>query len=181
MTIAYTGRKAHLTPELKAHAESKLLKLEKYLGDILDAHVVLTREKNRLAAEIIVKARARTLTAKAESADFTDAIGVCALRLLTQARKVSGRRTVRRKGRGAWDTARRGDLPEAGAEAPEDGVPEVVRLGRVAVPAMTVREALLRAQDGGGPLLVFRDLASRQVAVIFRRDDGQFALVETEA
>ena len=64
MRILFTGRKAHLTPALKALAESKLVKLEKYLGVILDSHVILSREKHRHVAEIVVKARARTLAAK---------------------------------------------------------------------------------------------------------------------
>lgn len=183
MKILYTGRKASLTPDLKALAESKLMKLEKYLDDILDAHVVLTREKHRQAAEIIVKARARTLTARAEAGEFADAIAVSAERLLTQARKVSGRRTARRKGRGVWNEKRR--RPAAAAVAAEvmatDGVPDVVRMGRVAVRSMSVREALLRALDSEGQVLVFRDLASQQVAVIVRRPDGQFGLLETEA
>jgi ribosome-associated translation inhibitor RaiA len=47
MDIAYTGRKASLTPALKAAAEGKLEKLEKVLGDILDARVILRRAPGR--------------------------------------------------------------------------------------------------------------------------------------
>jgi hypothetical protein len=46
---------------------------------------------------------------------------------------------------------------------------------------MSVREALLRAVDADRPVLVFREVVSQQVAVLFRRDDGQYGLVETEA
>jgi hypothetical protein len=53
-------------------------------------------------------------------------------------------------------------------------------MGRIAVRPMSVREAILRAQDAEPPVLVFRDLASQQVSVLFRRPDGQFGLVETE-
>lgn len=183
MTILFTGRKAHLSSDLKAFAHGKLGKLEKYLGDILDAHVILSREKNRQVAEVVVKAGSRTLTAKAEAAEFTEAIAVCADRILTQARKVRGRRTARRKGRGAWTGPGKesiGDLVEA-ARNSVGVVPEVVRMGRITVRSMTVREAVLRAQDAERPVLVFRDLASQQMVVIFRRPDGQFGLLETES
>jgi len=181
MKILFTGRKAHLTPALRALAESKLAKLEKYLGDILDSHVILSREKHRHVAEIVVKARAQTLAAKGEAVEFGDALAACTERLLTQARKVSGRRTARRKGRGPWEGMRR-DVPvEVPAPAAgTDGVPHVVPMGRIAVRAMSVREAVQRAQDSEPQVLVFRDLASQQLAVLFRRPDGQFGLVETE-
>lgn len=183
MKILFTGRKAHLTPTLKAFTEGKLVKLEKVLGDILDAHVVLKREKHRQAAEIVVKAKTRTLAAKCEAADFTDAVTACVDRLLAQARKHADRRNSRRKGRGPWESPRR---TLAAAEAAPEAVtaevaPEVVRMGRIPVRAMSVREALLRARDAEGPVLVFRDLASQQVAVLYRRPDGQYGLVETEA
>jgi hypothetical protein len=53
-------------------------------------------------------------------------------------------------------------------------------MGRVAVRPMSIREAVQQAQDSERPVLVFRDLASQQVAVLFRRPDGQLGLVETE-
>lgn len=178
MTILYTGRKAGLTPALKRTAEAKLEKLEKLLGDILDARVILTREKHRQVAEIIVKAKSRTLTAKGEAPEFAEAIGVAGDRLLAQARKQADRRTDRRRGRGPWKAPRRAaaatDLDAVGV------LPEVVRLGSFRVRAMSVQEALLRARDEEPEVLVFRDLASSQVAFLFRRPDGQYGLVETE-
>jgi putative sigma-54 modulation protein len=181
MTIVYTGRKAGLTPALKRAAEAKLEKLEKVLGDILDARVILTREKRLQVAEIIVKAKNRTLTAKGEAPDFAEAIGVAGDRLLAQARRQADRRTDRRRGRGPWKTPRR--APGAAAVAAVEAVaalPEVVRLGSFRVRVMSVREALLRARDEEPEVLVFRDQASSQVAFLYRRPDGQYGLVETE-
>jgi putative sigma-54 modulation protein len=180
MDIAYTGRKASLTPALKAAAEGKLEKLRKVLGDILDARVILTREKHRQVAEIVVKARTRTLTAKGEAAEFTDAIGVAADRLMAQARRHSDRRTTRRKGAAPWKEASRG-MSSAPEPVEPARVPEVVRLGPFRVVPMSVREALLRARDEAPEVLVFRDLASHQVSMLYRRSDGQYGLVETEA
>jgi putative sigma-54 modulation protein len=182
MTILFTGRKAHLTPALKTFAESKLGKLEKLLGDMLDAHVILKTEKHRQVAEVVVKARSRMLTAKAEAGEFTEAVSACVDRLLAQARKHADRMNSRRKGRGdKTSTWRRvTDAASPPEPPPTDGLPAVVRMGRTAVRPMSVREALLRAVDADRPVLVFRDVASQQLAVLFRRDDGQYGLVETE-
>jgi putative sigma-54 modulation protein len=184
MRILFTGRKAHLTPELKSFVETKLAKLERVLDEILDVHVVLEREKHRHLVEIMVKERATTLTARAVGDEFLDAIGPCVDRLLAQAKKHTGRQQTRRKGRGAWKSPRR-VVRESGPEGlpAEEAVagqaPAVVRMGRVAVRAMSLREALLRAEENG-PIVVFRDPASKEVGVIFRRPDGQFGLLEME-
>ena len=180
MTIVYTGRKAGLTPALKRAAEARLEKLEKVLGDILDARVILTREKHRQVAEIIVKAGNRTLTAKGEAVDSAEAIGVAGERLLRQARKHSDRRADRRRGRGPGKAPRRAPAAAPPAEA-SAATPEVVRLGSFRVRAMSVKEAILRARDQEPEVLVFRDLASEQVAFLYRRPDGQYGLVETES
>ena len=177
MTIVYTGRKAGLTPALKAAAEARLEKLEKVLGDILDARVILTREKHRQVAEIIVKAKSRTLTAKGEAPEPTDAIGAAADRLLAQARRLSGRRSEKRRGRGPWKSE------ERAAAAPVEllaALPTVVRLGSFRVRGMSMREAIRKAHAEESEVLVFRDLASVQVSFLYRRPDGQYALVTTE-
>jgi putative sigma-54 modulation protein len=180
MTIVFTGRKAHLTPDLRALASGKLQKLQTLLGDILDAHVILKREKRRQVVEMIVKARGRTLAAQAEGTEFEEAVGLCAERLLTQARRHADRRTSRRKGRGAWKSDRAA-IVAAAIPADGDGAgAEVVRMGRVPLKAMTVREALLRAGDQEQPVLVFRNLASERLAVLFKRQDGRYGLLETE-
>ena len=87
MTILYTGRRAALTPPLREFVEKKLAKLERFLGEIQDAHVILALEKHRHLVEIVVKARVASLAAKAESSDFRDAAAVCAERLLAQAKR----------------------------------------------------------------------------------------------
>ena len=155
-------------------------KLNRVLDDILDAHVILTREKHRHVAEIIVKSRFATLTAKAVGGEFQDSAGICVDRLLAQARKHRGRLQARRRGRGPWTSPRR-RIPEAGEAEVMEEAPPVVRMGRLPVKAMSVDEALIEAQEDSRPIVVFRNSESKELAVIFRRPDGKFGLVETEA
>jgi putative sigma-54 modulation protein len=54
-------------------------------------------------------------------------------------------------------------------------------MGRVAVKPMSVDEAALEVQKDHRPVVVFRNAESKEVAVIFRRADGQFGLLEMEA
>lgn len=181
MRTVFTGRKAHLTPTLKKFAETKLSKLNRVLDEIREIHVILEREKHRHVAEIVVRAREKTLTATGVGSEFHDAIGRCVDRLTAQAKRHRGRLQTRRMGRGAWTASRR-NIPELEpAFVDDDGEETFVRMGRVALKAMSVEEALRRVRDGRRPIMVFRDEESQRVAVLFKRSDGQIGLVETES
>ncbi len=184
MTIVFTGRKADLTPGLRTLAERKLAKLERLLHESPDAHVILTRERHRHLAEIVVHARIGTLTAKGDGVEFEESLGRAVERLLAQARKhhekiARGRK--RRSRRGALRGARGGSPEAPGSPTPGEGDGSViVPMGRVPVKPMSIEEALLLMQDSPHPVLVFRDVDSQQVSVIFRRRDGRFGLIEPE-
>jgi len=184
MTILFTGRKADLTPGLKTLAERKLAKLERLLHENPDAHVILTRERHRHLAEIVVHARIGTLTAKGDGAEYEESLGRAIDRMLAQARK-HHEKIARGRKRRARQASLRGGVPaaldtaEAVTTAEGDG-PVIVPMGRVPVKPMSVEEALLLMQDSPHPFLVFRDADSQQVSVIFRRRDGRFGLIEPE-
>jgi putative sigma-54 modulation protein len=46
---------------------------------------------------------------------------------------------------------------------------------------MTVDQAALELEEQKGKFLVFHNAGSDSVNVLYRRDDGQFALIEPEA
>jgi putative sigma-54 modulation protein len=179
MTILFTGRQADLTEGLKAFTEKKLAKLERFLDALQDAHVVLKAEKHRRLVEIVVKTRAATLTARGEAADFRDSIGLCADRLLAQAKRHHERLAKERKRAGMRSSPR---VPETGAppRAGDGDHPAVVRMGSIPAKPMSLEEALLQADRSSDPVLVFRNVESQNVAVLFRRADGRFGLVEEE-
>lgn len=182
MTILFTGRKADLTPGLRAFAEKKLSKLERILHESPDVHVVLTQEKHRQRVEILVRARVGTLTARGQAAEMQKSLGQAIDRILAQGRKHHERIARGRKRPSMRESARRGAGAIAAAPTvhPESDGPVVVPMGRVPVKPMSVEEALLLMQDSLHPFLVFRDADSQQVSVIFRRHDGHFGLIEPE-
>ncbi len=179
MTILYTGRQADLTDGLKTYTEKKLGKLERFLDGLHDAHVVLKAEKHRRLAEIVIKTRAATLTARGEAADFRDSIGLCADRLLAQAKRHHERLATERKRAGMRASPR---SPGEGAALPAPGDhPAIVRMGAIPAKPMSLEEALLQVGRSSDPVLIFRNAESQNVSVLFRRSDGRFGLLEEEA
>lgn len=188
MTIEFTGRKIEITPALKAFSEQKLNKLSRVLEGIIEAHVILTVEKHRQSAEIIVHSAHATLTGSETTEDLYKSIGLVLAKLEKQAIKLKGRYFSGKK-RGKGGKSIRGGrevgdemppLPRAAASA-ADGGPRVIRSRRYAVKPMSVDEALLQAQGSRDTFLVFRDARSQRVSVLYRRPDGNYGLIEPEA
>ncbi len=183
MKVLFTGRKTRLGRALKVFTEEKLTKLERVLATILDTHVILTLEKHNCLAEIIVKARTVKLTARAEGETFQDAVMVCVDRLMAQAKKHHDRIRERRKRGRERTPARRTASARGKRRASGEGGEraDVVHMGRIPAKPMSVTEALVQARDSRDPFVVSLNEESQQITVIYKRSDGRFGLVETEA
>jgi putative sigma-54 modulation protein len=174
MKIEFTGRQTEVTAAVRRLAESKLEKLSRRLPSVTRAHVILTADKHRLAAEVSVRSRNADLSATAVTNDARLSVSDAIAKLERQAEKQRTRHKVRK---GAESPR----LATPRAEKAEGGRPRVIRTRRAAVKPMTLDEATMELGGRGGSVLVYRDAASEQVTVLFRRPDGNIGLIEPEA
>jgi putative sigma-54 modulation protein len=178
MRISVTFRHVDPTPALRTYAEEKLARVKKYLRRPVDAHVILSVAKERHVAEITLKADHVTMFAQEETHDLYSAIDLALDKLEHQAQKLKARRQ-RRKGGG-----RAVEPPEVTASvlAAEPrgpgGAREVVRTSSVAAKPMSVDEAVEQLESSRDEFLVFTNASTRTLAVLYRRKDGTFGLIE---
>jgi len=181
MAVDFTGRHVEITPAIREFTLEKLRKLDKVLDDINEVHVILTVEKHRHIAEIVVHSRTTTLSGSGETEDMYSAIGLVMDKLDRQAKKHKDKvkrhskkkRTESiRTGPGVRPPKRR---PVA-ASVPEG--PRIIRSNRYQVKPMTPEEALLEADEIRDSFLVFRNSISQRISVLYRRPDGNFGLIE---
>ena len=59
-------------------------------------------------------------------------------------------------------------------------MPPILRVARQPVKAMSVADAARAIEAGGDGVVVFRDLETATVSVLYRRQNGELTLVETE-
>jgi putative sigma-54 modulation protein len=185
MTIEITGRKIEVTPALRSFTEKKLKKLDRLLDGITEAHVILTVEKHRHTAEILVKSRLARLSGSETTNDLYASIGNVLEKIERQAKKLKDKHSwgkKRVKGVATIRAPRPEPEPEPEGEQGRrvQASPRLIRSRRYAVKPMTVDEAVLQVQDSKDSFLVFRDAVSQRVGVIYRRADGNFGLIEPE-
>jgi putative sigma-54 modulation protein len=174
MNIHYTARQAALTPEIKAYCEKRLGRLKGLVGDVLDVNVILIVQKNRNKAEINVRAKGGGLVVVEETLDMMDSLNRAFDNLEKKVRKerVKGRDRRRRGGR-----ERKVLTPVLEAPVPEK---RVIRSQHFSLKPMSIEEALIQIDIKSKEVFLFRREGSEEWAVIYRRKDGHYGLVEPE-
>ena len=179
MKITYTGRQVELAPAQLKKIEAQFAKVGKLLDgrEQKEAHVILSLERHLHQAEVTVNYHNHQLVGIGSSVDLFTAINSAIEKLEKQVIKVRAKwrdtKRVPRKEEAAAEPE-----PEAAAE-PE---PEIERrIFRVnhheRRKPMTLDEAIMEMEKGAA-YLVYRDAETDRVAVLLRRRDGNFDLVE---
>jgi putative sigma-54 modulation protein len=180
MKLIVTGRQLAVTDAIREDIDRRFRKLERRLNDsAVSAQCVLAKEKRGFACEITVHARGdHILHAVGRHPQLTAAVGAAAEKIGQQAHKLADRWKRRRKGspRGA-EVAPAPELPSA----PAAEAPRVIRARAAAVKPMSLDDAVLTLAAGERPFLVYRDTGSDALAILFRRPDGHYGLIEAEA
>lgn len=170
MNIVVTGRNLDLTPALKSYAEDKIGKFEKYLSNITEAVITLSIQKYRHKAEVLLKANGILIQAEGVTEESYSAIDQVSEKLMRQIKKYKEKLRAGRKG----DRSRAAVAEEAPAEAPG----AIIKRKRFAMKPMTPDEASLQMELLDKAFFVFTNDQSGEINVIYRRNDGNFGLIE---
>jgi putative sigma-54 modulation protein len=174
MQLSVTARNLEITPALRSYAEEKLTRLTKYLEQIVTAHVVLSVNKHRQTAEVTLRVRDLTIRAEEESDDLYSSIDLVVEKLERQILRYK-ERIVTHAGRNVPRSARGVASPAAAEEEPR-----IVKTKRFAVKPLPMDEAILQMNLLGHSFYVFRNSATEEVNVLYRRRDGHYGLIEPE-
>lgn len=183
MNITYTGRHGELPGDQQQKLDAKFAKLAKMVerkGSEKGAHVAITTERHLINAEITMNFHDHSLVGVDSGPDTFTALSGALDKLEKQALKVNTK--WRDTKRGPKDKSVDGVNGEAAApaskEVGEERAPEIFRVNHhERRKPMTVEEAMIAID--GKPYLVYRDADKDCVAVLIRRADGNFDLVES--
>jgi putative sigma-54 modulation protein len=188
MRLELTGRHVDITPSLRQLLNTKLGKLERLLNDgAVSAQAVLSRERHRHRADITLHARGeKFLHGVGDAATWETSLTQAIAKITQQAQRMKGK-WQERKRRGAVKGAPiGGDSREALAGKPaapatpareRARMPRVLRTSRQTVKPMSVADAAREIEAGGDGVVVFRDIETASVSVLYRRRNGELTLV----
>lgn len=176
MKFEYTGRHVEVSPAIRRHVEEHFKKLDHIFNDsTLSTHVIIDVEKNRQIGEIVVSWRDHTLTAKDTNADMYMALTRAMAKIEKQAVKL--KKKIIDRNQSGKSAGRVAPPPDGDLEA-TPRPPRIIPARRYVVKPMTAEEAALRLSDEANHFLLFRDADTDRLGVIYKRNDGNYGLIE---
>jgi len=180
MDITVTFRHMEPIESLKAYAEEKLSKVNKYLDYPVEAHIVLTVEKFRHQADVTLSVNGVRIKGVEETGDMYSAIDQVMDKIEKQVKrhlsKIRSRRIENKKNEDMAPGSKQTD--EATALSQEEPIIEVEKM--TAKP-MDAEEAALQLNLSRQEFLVFRNARSGEINVIYKRSDNNLGLIEPDS
>lgn len=171
MQVMVTFRHVEPTEGLRQHAEDKLQRVHKFLRRPIEAHIILSVEKQRHIAEVQLSANHLNITATEETDDLYSAIDLAMSKIETQVKKHTAKIKDHKGPNNASTNPPVDDTQRAGA---------TIHTQRVAVKPMSVDEAVMQLKLLKNDFLLFTNAATDALSVIYRRKDGNYGLIEPE-
>ena len=198
MQFAVTFRHMEPTDALKSYARERMERVRKYLPDPIACHVVLSTERHNHRIDVSFQLHNGLSIAGHETTEnMYSSIDLCIAKIERQVRKYKGKLEGMRarphnvvalpwshsiideafhelngNGDAAKHSAKSGD----GAHQPEF---KIVRTEKFHAQPMSVSDAIVQLNLLHEPFLVFRHDTDGRVAVVYKRDDGSYGLIET--
>ena len=175
MKISVTFRNGEGENWQKAYAEERIQKLNKYLDAPAEAHIIVSMEKFRNVTEINLSSNGWNINAKEEAKDMHMALDNCIEKIEKQLKKQ--REKVREH---KPKSIRRGqEKIVRGEETDDTTVNKIAETRKVILKPMSFDEAIMELEETKDRFIIYRDSSSENVTLVYRRDDGNYTLIET--
>lgn len=176
MDVKLNERKCTIEDKVKAYAEKKVGKLDRYFRGDAKADVTFRVEKKQCRVEIMVQAGGTYFRAEESTTDMMASIDAAISSIERQIRKNKTRLAKRLRTDAFARTAE-----EPVVEEPEEQTFEVIRSKKFLIKPMHVEEAILQMNLLDHSFFVFRDEDNGGAfAVVYSRKDGGYGLIEDE-
>lgn len=181
MKFVFTDKKVNLPNAVHAYAEKKVGKLDRFFKEDATAAVTFSVEKERLnRVEITIRSSGTIFRVSESTSDMHASIDAAVTTLERQIRK-NKTRLEKRLRQGAFERTVEAEPSSFAPDEPEEGEYRIVRSKTFPIKPMTRDEAILQMNLLGHSFFAFKDEeADGAFAVVYRRYDGDYGLIEDE-
>jgi putative sigma-54 modulation protein len=178
MNVLVRGKQFKVTEAMKDYAQKRVGKLAKFSDDISDVNVVLSAERENQKVEVTAPLSGFILRGEEATPDIFTSIDLVVEKLERQITKYR-KRIDRKRSKAAQLVYELETEPDL-ADEDEDGGDHVVRVKRFPARLMSVEEALMQMNLLSHAFYVFLDAETEKICVVYRRQDGDYGLLEPE-
>jgi putative sigma-54 modulation protein len=188
MNVSISGRHIDITDGIREHIDGGLGKVTEHFDKVIDIDVILDVQKHRHIAEINLHANGLRINAKEATGDLYSSIDSALVKIDRQVRKHKDR-INRHQPRTAGEKR---EYQHKILEVSFDDMDHVdtitsdiprrtINHEQVELKSLTVQEAAMQIDLMHENFLVFTNVETDQVNVIYKHDDGTFGHIEPTA
>lgn len=199
MQLSITFRHMDASDFLKEYAREKVDRVNKYLDRAGEAHVTLSLERHLHNADITIHSGSWVLRGREKSEDMYASIDLAMDKIERQLKRYKeklknhhDKKFVHHQQGAIAEMKIRHHVvsladpdfeaaPQEPAVEESDNVPQVIKTNEFVARPMAVEEAIMQMDLMNNDFLVFTNVKSREVNVVYRRKDGHYGLIEAHA
>lgn len=178
MKVQIYGKNITVTPAIAEKIQNKLSLLEKYfiIDDSVVANVVVRVYPTKQKIEVTIPTKFAVLRAEVVHDDLYAAIDLAIDKLEDQIRRQKTRLSRKNKEKLAMAFVESEEIYDEYDESDD----ELVRTKTINPDTMELDEAIMRMEMLNHSFFIYRDMETNDVAVVYKRHDGGYGLIETE-
>ena len=179
MQYSVTFRHMEPSETLKGYSHDKLLRLEKYLDAVIDAEVIMTVEKFRHKAEIIITSDGLKIVAEEETGDMYSAIDMVVDKLEKQIKRHREKQKDHKAAANKRSPQRSPEADDFRGDGDDDDpdVPLIDRETTITPKKMTTEEAGAQLATGVSNQVIFINTQNGLVSILRQIHGGQVELI----
>ena len=174
MKVQIYGKNVAITPGMQEKVETKLKFLEKYfiIDENVTANVLVKVHTKDIKIEVTIPTKMAVLRAEVSHDDFYAAVDLVIDKLEDQIRRQKTRLERKHKDKLA--------LAFIDSDENESDDDTLVKTKTIIPTEMDLEEATMRMEMLGHSFFIYLDEETKAVAVVYKRHDGGYGLIETE-
>lgn len=178
MIITLRGDKITITDSMQEYANEKLERLNKYFdnSDNVKANLVAKVQNYKQKVEVTIPLKNFILRAEEVQDDFYSAVDTVVDKIERQIRKNKTKlqsKKIRDSKEIIFDY-----IEDYNEEKDEEEI--IVKRKKIEVKPMSEEEAIIQMELLGHQFYLFKDADSMKPALVYKRNDGQYGIIETD-
>lgn len=179
VSVSITSRHMDVTPALRDYAVTKISRLQKYFDPLMEAHIIVSTEKLNRTVEVNISANGFKISSKGKTPDVFASVDNVVEKLERQLKKYREKFQERKRVAAREKMANKEkSLPLVQDKYDEEfSGPEIVKIEKVSQKPMSADEAAMQMDLIQKPFFAFINSQTDDLNIIYRRNDGNYALI----
>jgi len=184
LPITVTGRHVTVTDAMREHAYKKIEGLHLDYPKIIEAKVILDVQKNRQKAEVVLHcANHITIEADTETEDMYASIDETMSKIARRMRKHKTRmlKSHRPRKQSIRHLEERVFSSEISDDEDQAVKPVIIHQNNYRIRPLFEEEAIMEMELSERSFIIFHNVESDKLSVLYRRKDGDYGMIEPES